>query len=183
MSDFQRAVEEATREAEFQHALNEYDTNIPDEVLNAAMEQFEQNQLRMRFAGNDTRLQQRMRYLSELEEVGPPMRSWPRHFQHLVFVPHVRNSDRFGLVIFLLSNGYNPAAIDRFMFHGFNFNRAAQRQIADILRQWQTDRTYPNRWSAWDVQEGRTIQGTQATSRRYAQPRRRRPWDWWRRGG
>lgn len=80
-------------------------------------------------------------------------KDWPRRLRNLIIeTRHLRNQDRFTVVVFLLANGVGPDILRQFFDRCFNFDRAAWSQIEWVIT------NYPNKsWKAWNVALQRSI--------------------------
>lgn len=87
-----------------------------------------------------------------LYEILGPSHKYPRAIQKLIYeAPHLKNPDRFKLIVFFMVNGIDPGIFVPWMYSRFNFDHAAKRHILYIVRK------YPDRnWKAWNVALQRT---------------------------
>lgn len=87
-----------------------------------------------------------------VEHVGA-LRFWPHGVRRRVFgLAHLRNQDRFIVVVFLLTNRIPPNRVLGVLQDlGHRFDSSAVAQIAWVVR------SFPHKpWTAWDVAAGRS---------------------------
>lgn len=92
-----------------------------------------------------------LRYLYDI--IGPAY-AWPRQIRHLVYEKrHVKNRERFIVVVFFLTNGIDPDLIGQIMRRLYpQLDAAALRHIA-----WIIDRYPSSNWTQWNVYQQRSM--------------------------
>lgn len=74
-------------------------------------------------------------------------KDWPRKIRVLLLeTRHLRNQDRFTVIVFLLANGIAPNIVRQYFDRCFSFDRSAWSQIDWVIKAYPT-----SNWKAWNV--------------------------------
>lgn len=92
-------------------------------------------------------------YVKLLQEIVGPSKDWPRAISYLCFsARHLKNRDRFTVIVFLLTNGVSPGMVKEFFDRVYSFDRQAWSHIDWIIKNYPT-----KNWKAWNVALQKTI--------------------------
>jgi len=86
----------------------------------------------------------RSQWVSTIQDQCGPFHRWPSDIKSILltgtpFSPHVKNTGRFSVTVFFLTQGMNPVLIREFWAENYpHFDRSAWAQIEWILRKYPT---------------------------------------------
>lgn len=87
----------------------------------------------------------------ENADVGPTITSWPNHYQNLLLKEHKKNSERFKLWNFLVSNGVDPQmSADIVLWHG-TYDKHAVTDVNGWVYKHQKEPNWFFKYSTWDL--------------------------------